>query len=88
MGERIDVAGALGGYLDPDCARVQPARLVQGLAGVDRGLGVTVHEQTRVISIEPGQAVTPYGVVRAPYVSAAWRASRPGWRDSGARCCR
>ena len=41
MAERIDVAGALGGYVDPDCARVQPARLVRGLAGVVRRLGVT-----------------------------------------------
>jgi glycine/D-amino acid oxidase-like deaminating enzyme len=68
VAERIDVAGALGGYLDPDCARVQPARLVQGLAGVVRGLGVTVHEQTRVLTIEPGRAVTAHGTVRAPYV--------------------
>ena len=68
VAERIGVAGALGGYLDPDCARVQPARLVRGLAAVVRGLGVTVHEQTRVTAIEPGRAVTPHGAVRAPYV--------------------
>jgi len=66
--ERIDVAGALGGFLDPDCARVQPARLVRGLAGVVRGLGVTVYEQTRVTAIEPGRAVTAHGTVRASYV--------------------
>lgn len=66
--ERIGIAGVLGGSYDPDCARVQPARLVQGLARVVRGLGVTVHEQTRVTAIEPGRARTPYGDVRAPYV--------------------
>jgi glycine/D-amino acid oxidase-like deaminating enzyme len=69
VSERIDVARALGGYLDPDCARVQPARLVQGLAAVVRRLGVTVHERTRVTAIEPGRARTAQGAtVRAPYV--------------------
>lgn len=66
--ERIDVAGALGGHLDPDCARVQPARLVQGLAAAVRMLGVTIHEGTRVSAVEPGRAVTAHGAVRAPYV--------------------
>ena len=33
-----------------------------------RALGVTIHEQTRSPTIEPGTAVTPYGTVRAPYV--------------------
>ena len=65
---RIEVAGALGGSFDPDCARVQPARLVQGLAGVVRRLGVEIHEQTRVTAIEPGLASTEGGTVRAPYV--------------------
>ncbi len=68
MTERINIAGALGGYVDPDCARVQPARLVQGLAGVVRRLGVTIHEQTRVTEIERGRAVTPRGTVRAAHV--------------------
>ena len=67
-GERIDVAGALGGSFDPDCARVQPARLVRGLADVVRRLGVEIHEQTRVTAIEPGLARTESGTVRAPYV--------------------
>ena len=66
--QRIAVAGALGGHLDPDCARVQPARLVQGLAAVVRRLGVTIHERTRVTAIEPGLARTSGGTVRAPYV--------------------
>ena len=65
---RIEIAGALGGSFDPDCARVQPARLVQGLAGVVRRLGVEIHEQTRVTAIEPGLARTEGGTVRAPYV--------------------
>ncbi len=66
--ERIEIAGTLGGSFDPDCARVQPARLVQGLAGVVRRLGVEIHEQSRVTAIEPGIARTATGTVRAPYV--------------------
>jgi glycine/D-amino acid oxidase-like deaminating enzyme len=65
---RIEIAGALGGSFDPDCARVQPARLVQGLAGVVRRLGVEIHEQTRVTAIEPGLARTEGGTVRASCV--------------------
>ena len=68
VSDRIRIAGALGGSLDPDCARVQPARLVQGLAGVVRRLGVEIHEQTRVTAIEPGLARTQHGTARAPYV--------------------
>ena len=66
--ERIAVDGALGGYVDPDCARVQPARLVQGLATVVRRMGVTVHEGTRVTAIGPGIARTERGTVRAAQV--------------------
>lgn len=68
VGARIQISGALGGAFDPDCARVQPARLVRGLADVVRRLGVEIHEQTRVTAIEPGLARTELGTVRAPYV--------------------
>jgi glycine/D-amino acid oxidase-like deaminating enzyme len=68
VGDRIQIAGSLGGSFDPDCARVQPARLVQGLADVVRRLGVEIHEQTRVTAIEPGLARSEGGTVRAPYV--------------------
>ncbi len=68
VAERIRVAGAVSGHLDPDCARVQPAKLVAGVAGVVRGLGVRLHEGTRVLRIEPGAAVTEHGTVRAPVV--------------------
>ncbi|MDR7251720.1 glycine/D-amino acid oxidase-like deaminating enzyme [Nocardioides sp. BE266] len=68
VAERIRVAGAVAGHFDPDCARVQPAKLVAGVAGVVRGLGVRIHEDTRVVRIEPGAAVTEHGTVRAPVV--------------------
>lgn len=65
---RVAVDGALGGIFDPQCARVHPAKLVRGLADVVRGLGVTIHEGTRVSAITPGAATTPYGTVRAAHV--------------------
>jgi glycine/D-amino acid oxidase-like deaminating enzyme len=65
---RIRVAGAVSGHLDPDCARVQPAKLVGGVAKAVRQRGVRIHEDTRVVRIEPGAAVTERGTVRAPVV--------------------
>lgn len=68
MDRRIRVAGALGGLFSPHCARVQPAKLVLGLARVVEASGVTIFEQTAVSRIEQGRAVTDRGVVRAPIV--------------------
>ncbi|WP_327729004.1 FAD-binding oxidoreductase [Streptomyces sp. NBC_00487] len=66
--ERIRVADAVGSTWTPHGARLNPVKLVTGLAAVVEGLGVTVHELTPVTEIRPGHAVTPYGTVRAPYV--------------------
>ncbi|GAS94654.1 FAD dependent oxidoreductase [Mycolicibacterium canariasense] len=68
LDERIKVAGALGGLYSPHCARVQPAKLVLGLARVVEDAGVTIFENTTVTRIEQGRAVTDHGVVRAPVV--------------------
>jgi glycine/D-amino acid oxidase-like deaminating enzyme len=68
---RLRVAGATGALWTPHCARVQPARLVRGLARAVRDLGVEVYERTPVTEIVPGEARTPYGTVRAGYVIRA-----------------
>ena len=68
MDRRIRVAGTLAGLFSPHCARVQPARLVLGLARVVESTGVTIFEQTTVSKIEQGRAVTDRGIVRAPVV--------------------
>jgi glycine/D-amino acid oxidase-like deaminating enzyme len=68
MDQRIRVAGALAGLFSPHCARVQPAKLVLGLARVVEAMGVTIFEQTTVNRIEQGRAVTDRGTVRAPIV--------------------
>ena len=65
---RVRVSGARAGLFSPHCARVQPAKLVTGLArAVDRR-GVTIYEDTPVSAIEPGVAHTERGDVRAPIV--------------------
>lgn len=66
--ERIRVGGAVGSSWTPHGARIQPAKLVKGLAAAVEALGVTIHENTPVTEIRPQHAVTPYGTVRAPYV--------------------
>jgi glycine/D-amino acid oxidase-like deaminating enzyme len=75
---RIRVAGAVSGHFDPDCARVQPARLVSGVARAVRARGVRIHEDTRVVRIEPGAAVTERGTVRAPVVLRCLEGFTPG----------
>jgi hypothetical protein len=69
--ERIRVDHLVLGSFNPHCARVQPAKLVRGLADVVQRLGVTIYEQTPVTKISPGRAETPFGVVRAPIVLRA-----------------
>lgn len=71
LGERLHVAGALGGAWHPHGARIHPAKLVRGLAETVEGLGVTIYEDTRVDAIEPGRAVTDRGTVRADAVIRA-----------------
>lgn len=68
---RIAVDGVTLGSFNPHCARIQPAKLVRGLAEVVQRLGVTLYEQTPVTGIEPGRAVTPMGAVRAAVVLRA-----------------
>lgn len=83
---RVRVEGALGAIFSPHCARVQPAKLVRGVAAAVRRLGVTIYEDTVVTAIEPGRAVTPRGVVRADHVlrclegyTASVRGKRREW---------
>ena len=69
--QRVRVDELVLGSFNPHCARVQPAKLVRGLADVCQRLGVTIYEQTPVTTISPGRAETPLGVVRAPIVLRA-----------------
>jgi glycine/D-amino acid oxidase-like deaminating enzyme len=65
LDERLRVEGALGATFSPHCARVQPAKLVSGIAAAVERRGVRIVEQTRATSIEPGVVTTDRGTVRA-----------------------
>jgi glycine/D-amino acid oxidase-like deaminating enzyme len=68
LAERVRVADATLATWDRHAARVQPAKLVQGLAAAVERLGVTIYESTPVREIEPGAARSARGTVRARHV--------------------
>jgi glycine/D-amino acid oxidase-like deaminating enzyme len=68
LDDRLHVTGTIGALYYPDCARVQPADLVAGLAEAVTRSGALLYEGTRVTAISPGRAQTPAGDVRAPYI--------------------
>jgi glycine/D-amino acid oxidase-like deaminating enzyme len=68
---RLAATDVLGASFTPDCAAVNPARLVRGLARAVERLGGRIHEHTRVSEIQPHRAVTRHGVVRADVVVRA-----------------
>lgn len=70
-GNRIAFEGTRGAMWHPHAARIQPAKLLRGLADVIERMGVTIYEGTRVTEIVPGRAVTTLGTVRADFVVRA-----------------
>lgn len=81
----VRAAGVLGGAFSPDCARVQPARLVRGLVDVVLARGARLVEGTRAMRLSPRAVVTDHGTVRARYVvraTEAWSTQLPGSRRS------
>jgi glycine/D-amino acid oxidase-like deaminating enzyme len=86
---RANATGVLGGVYTEHCARIQPARLVRGLARLVEARGGTVYEGTRVTAIRPragnhdAQVETERGTVRAHQVvraTEAWTSTLPGNR--------
>jgi glycine/D-amino acid oxidase-like deaminating enzyme len=80
---RLQVTAAVGALYSPHCARVQPADLAAGLAGVVTRSGVLLYEATPVTSISAGRARTPAGDVQAPFVlrcTEGFTAAMPGQR--------
>jgi glycine/D-amino acid oxidase-like deaminating enzyme len=77
---RVNVVGTLGGLYHPHCARIQPAKLVRGLADVVERLGVEIYEQTRVSEIQPHRAITDRGDVTAAFVLRATEGFTAGLR--------
>jgi glycine/D-amino acid oxidase-like deaminating enzyme len=75
--ERVAVAGTRGAVFSPHCARVDPARLIRGLADAVERAGATILERTRVMQIDGGAARTAHGVVRARHVVRATEGYTP-----------
>ncbi len=77
------MSGALGATYSPHCARIDPARLVRGLADVDERLGAKIFEQTAVTRILPGrhgrqaEVVTVAANVHADFVVRATEGFTP-----------
>jgi glycine/D-amino acid oxidase-like deaminating enzyme len=82
---RVRVAGLRGARYTPHCARVQPAKLVRGLAAAVERHGATIHERTTALDIAPRSVRTPTGTVRARWVVRAtegYTAALPGLERS------
>ena len=78
---RVRVAGLRGARYTPHCARVQPAKLVRGLAAAVERRGATIHEGTAALDIAPRSVRTASGTVRARWVVRAtegYSAALPG----------
>jgi len=68
---RIRVKDGVGALVTHGVARVQPAKLVRGLAAAVERRGVRIREGTTVTRIDEGRVTTDRGVVRAPLVVRA-----------------
>lgn len=68
VAQRVRIPKTRAATYSPHCARIQPAKLVRGLADVVERRAVRIFENTTVDSIEPGRVVTNHGTVRATHV--------------------
>jgi glycine/D-amino acid oxidase-like deaminating enzyme len=81
--QRLRVAGARCATFSPHAARVHPAKLLRGLAGVVSDLGVSIYEGTPVTEVRPHEALTAAGRVRARWVVRATEGYTAGLRGLG-----
>jgi glycine/D-amino acid oxidase-like deaminating enzyme len=80
LAERIRSPVFRRGVFFPECATVQPARLVRALRAAAIAAGVAVHESTWAEHLEDGLVRTARGRVRARAVVVAVNAAATGWR--------
>lgn len=69
--QMINVANTRAAIWHPHAARIQPAKLVAGLANAVERLGVPIYEGTRASQIQPRKVKTTHGDVDATYVVRA-----------------
>lgn len=80
---RVNIPGVMGAMVVEGVARVQPAKLVRGLADVVERLGVRICEGTAVTDIAPGLVTTDKGRVTARHIlrcTEGFTATLPGLR--------
>ena len=80
VGERVRSPVFRRGVFFPECATVQPARLVRALRRAALAAGVLLHERSPVLSLRDGGVATPRGRVRAEATVVAVNAAASGWR--------
>ena len=74
--------GALAATFSPHCARVDPARLVRGLADACERRGVSIYERSPA-DVQSGRVRTPHGSATASMIVRAtesYSVQAPGWR--------
>lgn len=71
MRSRIKVKDAMGALVTHGVARVQPAKLVRGIAAAVERLGVPIWERTTVTGLEKGRVHTDRGTVTVPVIVRA-----------------
>jgi glycine/D-amino acid oxidase-like deaminating enzyme len=68
VAQRISIPNVMGAMVVAGMARIQPAKLVRGLADVVQSMGVNIYEDTAALSYQKGEIVTPNGRVSAPII--------------------
>ncbi|WP_103255709.1 NAD(P)/FAD-dependent oxidoreductase [Tabrizicola aquatica] len=68
VARRVRIPGALGAMVVANVARIQPAKLVRGLAAAVERAGVRIVEGTTVTGYDKGLVTTDRGQVRAPVI--------------------
>jgi glycine/D-amino acid oxidase-like deaminating enzyme len=71
VSELADINRVRAATFSPHAARIDPARLVRGLAHACERLGVQLYERTRALSAEPREVRCEQGTVRADVVLRA-----------------
>ena len=68
VAQRVNIPNVLGASLTTGMTRVQPAKLVRGLALAVERLGCLICEDTAALSYASGEIVTPKARLRAPVI--------------------
>lgn len=79
VAQRISIPGVLGGMAISGVARVQPAKLVRGLAEAVERAGAVIYEDTAVTSYAKGAVETTKGRVTAPIILRCTEGFTPGF---------